>query len=156
MGGFLMRKIQLAMALMVAMLVLGACSNDDKNEQKEQETPGESVGFSLTGDSIEDAENIPEEEKEQILQAFDTYISTFNEKDLDAYMASLSDNTESFNLEEERAHTESVFTEYDLVREASDVTIVKYSEDEAQVFSVLKSSLKQLSTGLETSESGRQ
>ncbi|AOV08540.1 hypothetical protein [Sporosarcina ureilytica] len=154
-----MKKIQLAL-LMMTMLLLGACSNNGANneekEQNKQDVSEESVGFSLMGDSIEEAENIPKEEKEQILQAFDTYISTFNEKELDAYMETLSENTESFDLEEERTHTESIFKDYNLVREVSDVTIVKYSEAEAQVFAVLKSSLKQLSTGLETSENGRQ
>ncbi|MDS9470299.1 DUF3225 domain-containing protein [Sporosarcina pasteurii] len=153
-----MKKIQLVVFIMT-MLLIGACSNDgtnEENEQKQQDVSEESVGFSLTGDSIEEAKNIPKEEKEQILLAFDTYISTFNEKDLDAYMETLSENTKSFDLEEERAHTQSIFNEYNLVREVSDVTIVKYAEEEAQVFSVLKSSLKQLSSGLETNESGRQ
>ena len=52
--------------------------------------------------------------------------------------------------------TEEVFNHYDLNREASDVTIVKYSDTEAQVFSKLQTSMKQLTSGLETNPSGRQ
>jgi hypothetical protein len=51
---------------------------------------------------------------------------------------------------------EEQFSEYSLNYEVSDVTIVKYSEQEAQVFSNMKMLYKQLSTGLETKPSGRQ
>ena len=44
------------------------------------------VGFSITGDTIEEAANIPAEEKEQILEAFNAYIEAFNEKDIEGYM----------------------------------------------------------------------
>lgn len=148
-----MKKIQLAI-IGIALLIMGACSNDQQQEEQPKES--ESVGFSLTGDSIEEAANVPAEEKEQILQVFETYVETFNEKNLDAYMDTLAENTESFTKEDERKLAESTFNDFDLIREASDVTIVKYSEEEAQVFAKLKSSLKQLSTGLETKESGRQ
>lgn len=153
-----MKKIQLAL-LLISLLILGACSDSSKSEEA-SEVPevveDEKIGFSITGDSIEEAENIPETEKEDILQAFDTYISTFNEKDWDAYLDMISDNSESFDKEEEMAYIETIFADFDLVREPSNTTIVKYKEDEAQVFSTLGHKLKQLETGLEKEESARQ
>lgn len=154
------------------MLVLGACSGDDKpvsgqgsvddgeavkgNGTIDHGIDDKKVGFSLSGDSIEEAENIPAAEKEKIVETFDAYITAFNEKDIDAYFTTLSEETESFDFEEERAYMEEVFSEYDLNRVASEVTIVKYSDMEAQVFAELKTSMKQLSTGLETNPTGRQ
>lgn len=146
-----MKKMQWVL-LLSALLVLGACGNQSKNE----DVPEEEVGFSLTGNSIEEAENIPENDKEAILNAFDTYITLFNEKNWDAYMEMISDESDSFNKEEEKAYIDTFFTEYDLVREPSNVTIVKYSEGEAQVFSTLHHKLKQLSSGLEKEEEARQ
>lgn len=140
--------------LLVVVLVLAACS--DKVEEQDTPEQGEEVGFSLTGDSIEEAENIPEDEKKAILEAFDVYITSFNEKNLDAYMDMISDHSESFDKEEELEYIETFFADYDLVRDPTDITIVKYQEDEAQVFSTLGHKLKQLSSGLEKEESARQ
>lgn len=146
-----MKKIHVLFLVMV-MLLLGACA--DKVEEKEE--PGEEVGFSLTGDSIEEAENIPKDEKEAIMKAFDIYITSFNERDWDAYMEMISDHSESFDKEEEMAYIEDFFTEYELVREPSNTTIVKYNEEEAQVYATLSHKLKQLSSGLEKEEDAKQ
>ena len=43
-----------------------------------------------------------------------------------------------------------------LIREVSDVTIVNYTDTEAQVFAKLKTSMKQLGSGLQTNQTGRQ
>lgn len=166
-----MKKLQLSIILGIA-LILGACSGEDEKPAEQGSVDdGEAVngygsidhgiddktvGFSLAGESIEEAENIPTAEREQILQAFDAYIAAFNEKDIDAYFVTLSEDTESFDLEEERIYMEDIFSEYDLNRVASEVTIVKYSETEAQVFAELQTSMKQLETGLQTNPTGRQ
>lgn len=149
-----MKKINLLIVLGV-ILILAACSGEDK-KGKVDDSSEEEVGFSLSGDSIEEAENIPKEEKEQILQAFDAYIEAFNQKDIEAYFETLSEDTESFDLEEERVYLEETFSENDLERVATEITIVKYSDTEAQVFSKLKTSMKQLASGYEISPTGRQ
>lgn len=141
--------------LLAVLFVLGACSDQAKNEVEPEEREGE-VGFSLTGDSIEEAENIPEDEKKAILEAFDIYITSFNDKNWEAYMEIISDESESFDKEEELEYIETFFVDYDLIREPSNITIVKYNEDEAQVFSTLAHQLKQLSSGLEKKEDARQ
>lgn len=151
-----MKKIGLAFLLGVILLLV-ACN--DSGKEKEQDLQGadeEGIGFSLSGESVEEAQNVPEEEKKDILNAFDLYITKFNEKDLDGYMDMIAEETESFDKQEERAYTASVFKEYDLNRVPSDITIVKYDKEEAQVFSKLSYTLKQLSTGLETKEEARQ
>lgn len=150
-----MKRLQWVLLLAV-LLVLGACSDTSKEEEVPEVSEDEKIGFSLTGESIEEAENIPETEKEEILHAFDTYITTFNEKDLEGYMDMISETPESFDKKEEEEYTASFFEENNLVREPSDITIVKYSEGSAQVFANLESTWKQLSTGLETSQTSKQ
>lgn len=150
-----MKKIQWVL-LLSALLVLGACSDNSKDEEIPEVSEDEKIGFSLTGESVEEAENIPEAEKEDILHAFDIYITTFNEKDLAGYMATISETPDSFEKEEEEEYTSTFFEGNDLVREPSDVTIVKYSEESAQVFANIESTWKQLSTGLETSQTAKQ
>ncbi len=166
-----MKKI-VVLITMSLILLLGACSKDDgKSGENGSVNDGEAaneygtinhgvdekkVGFSLTGETIEEATGVPAEEKEKILAAFNNYIETFNKKDIDSYIDMLSDSTESFDKVEERAYMEEVFSAYDLNLQASDVTIVKYSEDETHLFANVKTAMKQLSSGLETNPKGRQ
>lgn len=155
-----MKKYQVLFVLAIA-LVLSACGGN-KEEPAGQGSVDEGVneqgvGFNVTGESIEEAQNVPAAEKEQILQAFDAYIDVFNNEDIDGYIATLSEHTESFDLDEERAYmSDEVFSKFDVNREASDVTIVKYAENEAQVFAKLQTSMKELASGLETKSDGRQ
>lgn len=166
-----MKKIYLAIGLGV-LLVLGACSADKENtSQHGSVDDGEAVnqngaldhgvddkqvGFNMSGGTIEEASGVPAAEKERILEAFAVYIDAFNEKDIDKYMKTLSEHSDVFDLEEERAYMEEQFSEYDLNREADDITIVKYDEQEVQVFATLKTKIKQISTGLKFDQLGRQ
>lgn len=134
----------------------GAIDHGVDDKQTVDDADEVEIGFGLTGDTIEEASGVPPEEKERILEVFNVYIDAFNKKEIDRYMDTLSDQTESFDKAEERAYMEDVFAQFDPSREASDVTIVKYSDAEAQVFAQLKTSMKQLSSGLETNQSGRQ
>ncbi|WP_342508765.1 nuclear transport factor 2 family protein [Sporosarcina sp. FSL K6-2383] len=165
-----MKKI-IIFTVMSVLLLLGACSKDEGTASPNsgsvddgETTAGygaidhgvddKQVGFNMLGGEIEEAADIPVEEKEQLLAAFDTYITTLNEQEVDAHLAMLS--KDAYDLEEERVFMEEQFSEYSLNYEVSNVTIVKYSAKEAQVFSNMKMSYKQLSTGLETNPSGRQ
>ncbi len=173
-----MRKFRWFMVVGAMILLLAACTKDegqtsnhgsvndgeaangygaiDHGVDDKQEVDEKKVGFGLSGETIEEAAGVPPEEKERILEVFNVYIDAFNEKEIDQYLDTLSDETESFDKAEERTYMEDTFKNFDLSREASDVTIVKYSDTEAQVFAKLKTSMKQLSTGLETNQSGRQ
>jgi ketosteroid isomerase-like protein len=166
-----MKKLQISIVL-AAILLLGACSSKDETSPGhgtvndgeavngygsiDHGVDDKKVGFNLTGNTIEEAAGVPAEEKERILATFEIYIDAFNEKDIDRYLETVSDQTDSFDKAEERAYMTNIFSSYNLDRQATDVTIVKYTETEAQVFAKLKTSLKQLSSGLQTNQSGRQ
>ena len=143
----------------MAVFVLAACGNDEKEASPEelQDTIDEgTVGFEILGDSIEEAANVPENEKNEILSAFNEYITAFNEEDLERYKQIISKNAKGFKYEEDVQAVSEVFEQYDVNRVAEDVTIVKYKEDEAQVFSNLKTETKEIKTGAELSGAGRQ
>ena len=143
----------------MAMFLLAACGDNEKeaSPEKLQKTIDDgTVGFEMLGESIQEAANVPEEEKDQILSAFDEYITAFNEKDLERYKQIISKNAKGFKYEEDVQAVSEVFKQYDVNRTAEDVTIVKYSKDEAQVFSNLKTETKELETGAEMSGVGRQ
>lgn len=123
---------------------------------EETSTEQDEVGFEVAGGVIEEATNVPEEEKKQIIQAFQNYIGAFNEENIDAYMEQISENPQGFSYDSELQFVEETFAEYDTKRTASDVTIIKYNEDEAQVYSNLEIELEQQSTGGKVSSSGRQ
>jgi len=164
-----MKKL-VVLTSMSFILLLGACSNDkEKSVENGSVDDGEAtneygtidhgvdeskVGFSLTGDTVEEVSGVPADVKEQILDVYNLNLETLNKQDIDGYLDTLS--AEDYDFEEERSITKDLFSEYELNREVSNVTIVKYSEEEVQVFSNLKTSFKQLETGLETSPSGRQ
>ncbi|WP_186668979.1 nuclear transport factor 2 family protein [Sporosarcina sp. BP05] len=166
-----MKKLFVPISMSI-LLLLGACSSDaeklngsgsvddgeaaNKNGAIDHGVDDKKVGFSLEGGAIEEASGVPVEEKERILAAFKNYIETFNKKDIDSYIDMLSDSTESFDKAEERSYMEEVFSTYDVNLQASDVTIVKYSEDETHVFANVKTAMKLLSNGLETNPKGRQ
>lgn len=169
-----MMKKTVLYLLFVVVIVLSACSkNEEDNGSQGSVNDGETsnefgsidhgvdenkVGFNLSGGEIEEAADVPKEEKEALVGAFDTYIHAFNAQDVNEYMGTLSKNPKSFSIEEEQSYIEGVFAEYEISREATDVTIVKFEADkgEAQVFSNLDTKLKQKSSGLETNRSGRQ
>lgn len=158
--------------LLALVLILGACSGDkedgatsgsvddgealNENGAIDHGVDENKIGFGLTDGTIEEAQNIPPAEKEEIMKMFETYIDAFNDKDIERFSDLLSETTESFDKEEERTYMEENFNEFDFERTASNVTIVKYSEKEAQVFSKLETLMKQISTGLETDSTGRQ
>ena len=165
-----MKKMFVPISMSV-LLLLGACSSSDGEQSTRSGSvnDGEAanvngaidhgvddkkVGFSLDGGEIEEASGVPAEEKEQILAVYKVYVDTLNEQDIDGYLNTLS--PEDYDFEEERTFMEEQFSEYELNREVSNVTIVKYSDKEAQVFSNLKTSYKQLSTGFVSKQDGRQ
>ena len=143
----------------LAVFVLAACGNNEKETSTEdiQKTIEDgTVGFEVLGDSIQEAANVPDDEKNEILSAFDEYIAAFNEKDLERYKNIISKNAKGFNYEEDVQAVSDVFKQYDVNRIAEDVTIVKYEKEEAQVFSNLITETKEIETGAELAGAGRQ
>ncbi|WP_339175255.1 nuclear transport factor 2 family protein [Solibacillus sp. FSL R5-0691] len=142
----------------LAVFVLAACGNEQEaSPENLQKTIDEgTVGFEMMGDSIQEEADVPEEEKNNIISAFNEYIAAFNEKDLERYKNIISKNASGFNYDEDIEAVSDVFNQYDVKRTAEDITIVKYSEDEAQVFSNLTTETKEIDTGAELSGVGRQ
>ncbi|PIC58444.1 DUF3225 domain-containing protein [Sporosarcina sp. P12(2017)] len=161
-------KKKMVVASMALVLVLGACGNADETNQNDPETgeaaPGSGaidhgvdenkVGFSMSGDKVEEATGVPKEDKEEILAAFDNYIETLNNQDVEGYLATLS--TKGYDLEEERQATEEMLENSTMKRETDNETIVKYSGDSAQLFSTLKTTFTDIETEVENTHEGRQ
>lgn len=144
--------------LALALFVLTACNNTEDSKTEDlaastEETANE-IGFEVLGDDIEQATNVPENEQTAILAAFDEYIAAFNAKDIDRYTQTLSKNR--YEYEEEVNYAKQAFAQYDIVRTATDTTIVKYKEDEAQVFANLDTEMTEIETNATSTNSGRQ
>ena len=115
------------------------------------------VGFEMaSGGNIEEATNVPKEEKTAIIAAFNEYMDAFNKEDMERYMTTISKNPEGFNYEEEKAVVQETFKEYDTIRTSDDVTVIKYDKNQAQVFSKIHIDLEQPSTGTKLDRDGRQ
>jgi len=146
--------------LALALFLLTACNNtEDSKTEDTSANKSESenaVGFEVLGNDIEEATNVPEDEQKAILAAFDEYISAFNEADIDRYIQTLSKNPKGFEYEEDVEAAKQAFKQYDINRTATDTTIVKYSEKEAQVFANLDIQMTELETNVELASSGRQ
>lgn len=151
-----MKFMGMAIISIISMFTLAACGNDEVEKDAIAVQEESTVGFEMANGKIEEAQNVPEKERESIIAAFDEYIAAFNAQDIDRYIATLSHDPKGFNLDEERKALLSVFETYDVERLAEDVTIVKYNESEANVFSTIKVDLVEKETGADLSSVGRQ
>ena len=126
-------------------------SEDSTNSSKEQTSPDSStsnkddqVGFEINSDGkVEEAKSIPNEEKIAITAAFKENIDAFNDKDINRYAATISENPKGFNRQEDIDYAKQVFKEYDAKRTAKNITIKKYKKDYAEVFANVKVFMKQ-------------
>ncbi|WP_165967171.1 nuclear transport factor 2 family protein [Jeotgalibacillus sp. S-D1] len=174
-----MKAISIKAALCASLfaLFIAGCSNDDTGENTNSALDGQSgegqdthvqsegnedaensdVGFELNeAGEVDEAENVPADEEKAILETFDQYISTFNDKDIDGYMNLLLTGGEYFNEQEERAALEDVFNNFDVKREVELKTINKYEKDQAQVYSDLQLTTTDPANGAEAKRTGRQ
>ena len=143
----------------VAVFLLAACGNKEQQvnlAENEQFIEEGTVGFEVMGESIEEAAGVPAEEKESIISSFEEYIASFNSKDLDRYVNTLSKNPQGFSIEEDQAAAKMIFEQYDITKTASDITIVKYNENEAQVYSNIVTDMTEIASGTELQDEGRQ
>ncbi|MDV6377021.1 nuclear transport factor 2 family protein [Sporosarcina sp. GW1-11] len=162
------KKIAAASIALALALVLGACNKSEETNPNDvdngEATPGSGaidhgvddnkVGFSMSGDQVEEATDVPDDERKAILEVFNEYIETFNNQDIDGYLATLS--KEGYDAEEERAVAEEMFKSTTIRRETDNETIVKYSEKEAQLFATMKTTLTDVKSGVENAPEGRQ
>ena len=151
-----MKYMGIVIISIFSVFTLAACGNEEVKKEDIAVQEESTVGFEMANGKIEEAQNVPEQERESIIAAFDEYMEAFNAKDIERYIATLSHDPKGFNIEEERKVLLSTFETYDVERLAEDVTIVKYSETEANVFSTLKIDLVEKETGADLSSVGRQ
>lgn len=156
-GYFIMKKWLLAL---VTVLVLAACGDKDTDENtaktNEEIIEEGTVGFEVLGGSIEEVSGVPAEEKEKIVAAFNEYIESFNVEDIDRYAQTISKNPKGFNYDQELKDVKKTFDQYRVIdRKAEDITIVKYSEEEAQVFSNMTAEMVEESSNIEVTGGAR-
>lgn len=170
-GGRKLMKYPNILLLTMTALLLTACSNDEStnsgsvndgesaNENNALEhgvTDQGEVGFEMAGGKIEEATNVPEEQRQAILSAFDTYMKAFNEEDVETYMSVIAKEPEGFDYSEEEQLVRKTFKEYNVDRTADNITLIKYDKNQAQVFANFDISMVQESSGAELDRSGRQ
>nr|WP_106783708.1 nuclear transport factor 2 family protein [Lysinibacillus timonensis] len=144
---------------LLAAILLTACGNKEQEvnmKETEQIIEEGTVGFEVMGENIEEAADVPSEEKKAIISVFDEYIASFNSKDIDRYVATLSKNPQGFSIEEDKAAAEAAFEQYDIKKTPSEITIVKYSDEQAQVYANVLTETKEIASGNEFSDEGRQ
>jgi ketosteroid isomerase-like protein len=155
----------------VSSLLLAGCNNNenagntDKPDESTQEEQTEESANPLeeqTAQILEEAKDmkeaadIPEEEKQAILDAFNEYIESFNDEDAERYMATLSKTPVNFTLEEEEAAVNNVFSKLDVRRKASNVKIINYQGKKADVYAELEVTTKDPNSDREATTTGRQ
>lgn len=116
----------------------------------------DSVGFNVSGGSVEEATDVPDKEKDAIIKVFNENLAAFNDEDIDRYMATLSKKPEGFNYDTEKDDVQKAFEQYDTKREASDLTIVKYDKNEAQLFGNISINMSEPASGATIDRTGRQ
>lgn len=146
--------------LIAVMAVFTPVACNDTEELNTDETADVieqgTVGFEVSGGTVEEATGVPNDVKKDILAAFEEYMAAFKEKDIDRYAATLSPNASGFDYDDDIAEAATIFEQYEIQRTAEDVTIIKYSEQEVQVFAHVAIEMTQLETGAELSDKGRQ
>lgn len=168
-GGVDMKKWLVAAGL--AALLVGCSADeeaqtnsnsaDDGNSSNENNAinhsmENDTVGFVMDDEGNTQQADVPEQEAEEILAAFNEYIAAFNSEDLERYGEVLSENPESFDKEEDLIALEKAFETYTTVYETADETIVKYEEGRAEVFANITVSTEEKSTGRSVEQGGRQ
>ncbi len=164
-------KYPYILLLTLTALLLTACSNDEStnsgsvndgesvngsNALEHGVTDQGEVGFEMAGGKIEEATNVPDEQRQAILSAFDTYMKAFNDEDVETYMSVIANEPEGFEYAEEEQLVRKTFKEYNVDRTADNITLIKYDKNQAQVFANFNISMVQESSGAELDRSGRQ
>lgn len=164
-----MKKLMILIAI---LLVLAACSDSEEstanqntandgnsaneNNAVDHGIEDEEVGFTLGDDGKVIEADVPKEEANKILAAYQEYIDAFNAEDIDRYMKVISENPEGFDRDEDRKALMDTFAAYDTTYKTSDETIVKYEDERAEVYATNVVTVKDPNSDKATEQSGRQ
>ncbi|MBS4174172.1 nuclear transport factor 2 family protein [Bacillus sp. FJAT-49736] len=131
--------------LFTSVFLLAACGNNDKADkstpkttEKQTETATSNNTVKTDKPSLKEVKNIPADEKKALLAVTNQYIKAFNEKNLDAYMATISKNPSSFKYEEEKAYTKKVFETMNIIMKPLKIAVIGYKTGNANVYLELK------------------
>jgi ketosteroid isomerase-like protein len=157
---------------MSSLLLLAACSEEDKEqgtEEPKQEdvekaeekskdaAPQSNMELSMEDiGEIKEAEGIPAEDKQAILDSFNQYIEAFNQEDIETYMKVISKTPINFTYEEEEKYVKSIFDQVDSKRTTENTTIINYAGKKADVYSEITAVTTDPDNGKEATRSGRQ
>ncbi|WP_456273233.1 hypothetical protein [Bacillus sp. AK031] len=156
----------------VSSLLLAGCNNNEgtsnenqpeenaqeQTEEQPEVNPLEEQNAKILKDAgaLEEAENIPEEEKQAILDAFNKYIESFNEENVEEYLSTLSETPVNFTIEDEEEAVNNVFQKLDVRREASNVKIINFQGKKADVYAELDVTTKDPNSDRQAETSGKQ
>ena len=138
--------------------MLAACSEKETPTAEElQQTIEEgTVGYEIVDGKVEAADNVPEEARQEIFNALDEYITSFNDKDLKRFELTVSKQDETY-YSETMKEAEIVFSQYSTIeRQTEDVTISKYSEERVEVFLNVIGRVVEATTETEMAATARQ
>lgn len=117
-------------------------ARDEDEDEDEDEQDGES-GFSVVNGAVESADDIPKVDEIAILAAFDEYIAAFNAQDIKRYEKVLAQDPEGFDLDEDLVNSKRIFDNFEVHREASNITITEYTGSTAYVYADVVIDVKQ-------------
>lgn len=115
----------------------------DENENENENEQNRESGFSVVNGAVESAKDVPKVDEIAILAAFDEYIAAFNAEDIDRYEKVLAQNPEGFDLEEDLVNSKRIFDNFEVHREASNITITEYTGSRAYVYADVVIDVKQ-------------
>ena len=143
----------------LTLLMLAACSDKDEEltaEERQKIIDDGTIGFEMADGNVTEAENIPADEEQAILAAFDEYIAALNAEDIERYMQIISKDPQGFDLEEDKEMAVEAFEKNNVQREVKDTVITKYSENEAQVYTNMTARLLEIETNAQFEDTRRQ
>ncbi|KUP04474.1 hypothetical protein Q73_12920 [Bacillus coahuilensis m2-6] len=149
---------------MASVLLVGCSEGEEKEDQPKEETATQEEQDVINENSnllteipeVVEPADLPEEEKEMILSDFNKYITTFNEEDVDGYMATLSKTPLNFSYEDEEKTVRGLFSYLDMNRIAENVTVISFNGSRADVYADMTAETTMIETGETAKKSGKQ
>lgn len=139
-------------------LFLSACSDEETQTPEELAKTIEdgTVGYEIVDGKVEAAADVPADVEQDVKTALTEYINSFNDKDLQRFEKTVSQQDETY-FTETMKEAQAVFSKYSMIeRKSEDVTISKYSEDRVEVFLNMTGRVVEAETELEMAASARQ
>ncbi|MBD1379602.1 YybH family protein [Metabacillus arenae] len=157
-----MKRMKLSLFILLSLFTVSACSNENTAE-KEEEIPAKETAANEKNNEAEEASeeispeesqlafieslaevesgtgssDIPQEEEQAVIAALNQHIEAFNNKDLDAYMNTLSKHAIGFDYEQEREYMKKEFETLEVETTIKEAIIDEYQHDESGHFAAV-------------------